>query len=251
MQKVFIFLGMQKKWASKRYQSFQHGEFLPGVFVVVLILHAFFLLREQSHFLPKKSFMHKPLFEFQQILLKPAPVLKADASKRLKNSTRKTVVAEKMPSRVESVQKTEQPEEQPRILENENPVSEKIVEETQTDLTKVGSMAVAESSGKISSDSLEKIKQHYLFGLRTALEQHKRYPRLAKRLKQQGSVRVQFSILKNGSIQSVKISRQSKFKALDQGALQTVLALNRYRPIPDILGMKQWHVEIPISYQLY
>jgi periplasmic protein TonB len=132
-------------------------------------------------------------------------------------------------------------------------------------LGEVGDMAVATGNTLMkAADTLVKaappqlalafnpqdVRSAYLTGLRKMLEARKKYPALARRLKQQGSVRVRFAILSDGRIDAVVLAQGSRFDALDQGALQAVQSLVYYKPIPTELQMDRWEVEIPISYRL-
>lgn len=59
-----------------------------------------------------------------------------------------------------------------------------------------------------------------------------------------------FSILPDGRLDAAQVTRTSRFDALDRAALQTVLVVGAYRPIPSAFGVERWEVEIPIAYRL-
>lgn len=96
----------------------------------------------------------------------------------------------------------------------------------------------------------QSVRSAYLNGLRQLLEQSKKYPSLARRLKQQGKVKIRFTILADGRIADARLAEGCPFDALNKGALETVTALSHYKPIPGELGLERWEVEIPISYRI-
>jgi periplasmic protein TonB len=102
----------------------------------------------------------------------------------------------------------------------------------------------------INADSLQSIKQKYLDGLLHTIEQQKKYPALARRLKQQGKVVIRFSIISNGKIITPTIAHKSQFNSLNQAALQTVQSLQQYHPIPIELNIDKWDIELPVSFTL-
>jgi len=90
----------------------------------------------------------------------------------------------------------------------------------------------------------------YLGSLKKELEKGKNYPSTARRLKQEGSVRVRFTIQQDGRISDVEISESSRYSALDKSALEAVKNMGRFQPIPSVLNKKSWRIEIPIQYKL-
>jgi len=104
---------------------------------------------------------------------------------------------------------------------------------------------------KPSKDSLMKVTKAYLIGLSKAFEKQKDYPATARRLKQEGTVRVQFTVAKDGSISGAVVAKPCPYSSLNESALAAVQAVPRFEPIPAVLGKETWKMEIPIKYNLH
>ncbi len=112
------------------------------------------------------------------------------------------------------------------------------------------------------SKPIEKaIKEKTLQGQNTLLEQYltlirneiakiKRYPRVAKRLGQQGDVIVKFNLIWPGSIEQVEIKSASEYKLLNQSAIEAINELKKLPPMPKELEGKSFTVQISIIYRL-
>jgi periplasmic protein TonB len=96
----------------------------------------------------------------------------------------------------------------------------------------------------------QKIKNSYLTDLAMLLQERKLYPRIARRLGQEGIVKVCFSIEKDGLITNVTVSGESPYEILNESAKQTVEQLGIYKPIPQCLQLPKLVVTIPINYDL-
>ncbi|MCA6221149.1 energy transducer TonB [Photorhabdus antumapuensis] len=64
--------------------------------------------------------------------------------------------------------------------------------------------------------------QSYQAALRREIEKHKRYPRRAKKMKQQGIVQVRFSLLDSGDLTNHQLVRSSGADELDRAALTAI-----------------------------
>ncbi|MCO7462264.1 MULTISPECIES: energy transducer TonB [Stenotrophomonas] len=82
------------------------------------------------------------------------------------------------------------------------------------------------------------------------LQKHRRYPRQAERLRQQGVVYVRFAVARDGTVSSLKLGRSSGFELLDQETLDTV---RRASPLPvppaEVAG-DPVEVMVPVSFFL-
>lgn len=79
------------------------------------------------------------------------------------------------------------------------------------------------------SQHVQQIKLSWKQQLVVHLEQHKRYPRRAKRLRQQGSPLISFTMDRSGQVLGAKLVRSSGTDALDKEALDLVF---RAMPLP-------------------
>ncbi|XOB62711.1 energy transducer TonB [Campylobacterota bacterium DY0563] len=95
------------------------------------------------------------------------------------------------------------------------------------------------------------IENEYLSKLRALIEKNKSYPKRAKRLKQEGKVLISFEILKDGTIKKINLKDPSRFKRLNNAALDLLKKINRFQPIPKELEKSSWIIDIPISYNIY
>jgi protein TonB len=96
-----------------------------------------------------------------------------------------------------------------------------------------------------------KVTRAYLMGLSKAFEKQKDYPATARRLKQEGTVRVQFTVAKDGSISGAVVAKPCPYSSLNESALAAVQAVPKFDPIPAVLGKDTWKMEIPIKYNLH
>ncbi len=103
----------------------------------------------------------------------------------------------------------------------------------------------------VSNEKKDFIKNEYLSKLREVIEKNKVYPKRAKRLKQEGKVLISFEILKDGTIKKINLKDPSKFKRLNNAALDLLKKINRFKPIPKELEKNSLTIDIPISYSIY
>ncbi|WP_324171778.1 energy transducer TonB [Sulfurimonas sp.] len=95
---------------------------------------------------------------------------------------------------------------------------------------------------------LEKEKDIYLSELAAWIKQHLKYPRHARRMNQQGVVKISFIITKHGHIESVKIDSPCPYKRLNKAAKMLLVELNRFKPLPE--NLDKWELNVPIIYAL-
>lgn len=97
---------------------------------------------------------------------------------------------------------------------------------------------------------VENLEATYLAKLTNLIEKNKNYPKSAKRLNQTGKVHVTFMITKDGKIKNCKILKGSEFESLDQAALEILLNIANFEPIPNELNKESWEITVPIIYQI-
>ena len=101
-----------------------------------------------------------------------------------------------------------------------------------------------------SSANKKAIKNAYLSKVRRTIEQHKKYPKAAKRMKQQGVVYVKFTIKKNGSIKHIVLAKSSSYAKLNKAAVKILKNIRAFAAIPRELGVKYLSVTVPIRYKI-
>lgn len=93
-------------------------------------------------------------------------------------------------------------------------------------------------------------KERYLYELRVLIQGRLVYPAASRRLRESGKVLVQFTILRDGTIENVQVKGGSAFPRLDQAAVELVAGLGKYRPLPDGVTSDRLLVELPVDYIL-
>jgi periplasmic protein TonB len=105
-------------------------------------------------------------------------------------------------------------------------------------------------SSQVPVSEAEVIKAAYIAAVKAAIEAKKYYPRKAKRLRREGIVEVRFTIGADGTLGSISLAGASRYRRLNDGALQTLRDVGRVAPIPEALGLEFWEIVVPIVYRL-
>ena len=90
----------------------------------------------------------------------------------------------------------------------------------------------------------------YYSTLAAWLARHKRYPEPARRRQEQGTVRVTFTIDRQGRLLSHRIAASSGHPLLDQEVKALVQRASPMPPIPAALGKSSLTITVPISFTL-
>ena len=112
-----------------------------------------------------------------------------------------------------------------------------------------GTNAGAET-GILGTDRGEQATERtrYLYELRLFLEQRKRYPTSAKNLGEEGTVKVAFTITRDGEIKNIRLHTSSSFASLDQATL--ALVNTRFKAFPEKIPESSLDIIVPIGYRL-
>lgn len=96
------------------------------------------------------------------------------------------------------------------------------------------------------------IREKYLRALQAYLSSRKKYPSLAKRMREEGLVIIEFSVAKDGSFFDERIIEPSRSPRLNNAAIELVQELGRFRAFPEEILQKESEliVRVPIQYQL-
>lgn len=94
------------------------------------------------------------------------------------------------------------------------------------------------------------LERQYEKSIRQRIEQKKVYPRLAKRMRKQGVVKVAFTISRNGIVSRLRIVQSSGVKSLDKAALQAVKKVGQFPSIPAGIRKSVLNYIIPIAYHI-
>lgn len=168
-------------------------------------------------------------------------------AKLIKKVTPKPVVKKKVKTHKKKIKKAVI---KPKKIEEKKPdtvvVKKDIV--VDTNVTKEVIKKVVEVGP--SKEEINNIKNKYLSGLKQKLEDIKKYPRMAKRMGQEGIVIVNFSISKEGKFKDINISKKCKYSLLNKEAKKTVANLEKYKKIPEELKIVSWKIEVPIKFSI-
>lgn len=83
--------------------------------------------------------------------------------------------------------------------------------------------------------------------VQSILEGRKNYPKNAKKLKQQGEVKLSFDLTPSGEAKSIMITKSSGFNSLDEAAIELVRSSASLFPKPE----ESVKINLPIEYVLY
>ncbi len=95
-----------------------------------------------------------------------------------------------------------------------------------------------------------KIKDVYLAALRRHIVAQKHYPRLARKLKQEGLVVISLTIEKDGSFSQIKLQHPSNYETLNQASLEAVARVKSHDPFPTSLEAQNIQVLVPMEYEM-
>lgn len=82
------------------------------------------------------------------------------------------------------------------------------------------------------------------------LQKHKRYPRRARRLRQEGTVVLHFVMARDGTVLSWEIRRSSGHKLLDEAVAQLIRSANPLPALPANVHMQRLVLDVPIRFHL-
>jgi len=92
--------------------------------------------------------------------------------------------------------------------------------------------------------------KEYSATLREEIEKQQRYPIMAMRGRQEGTVEVAFLLERSGRLLACHITRPCGHSILDRAALAAVKEVGRFPPFPDEINLDQATFVIPISFQM-
>lgn len=102
----------------------------------------------------------------------------------------------------------------------------------------------------VNGAQASRVESAYKARLRKLIASSKRYPKRAKRRRQQGTVRVSFVIYANGLIKNIRAVSSSGHSTLDKAAIKAIQKISGKLPFPGGIKRKQWVLTIPVSYKL-
>ena len=90
----------------------------------------------------------------------------------------------------------------------------------------------------------------YIGQIQRIIEQAKRYPEGARRAGRQGKLKVQFTILKNGEVDNVRLVTETPYPNLNREAMAAVKRAAPFSGIPDSVMKKSLNIILPFRFEL-
>lgn len=91
-------------------------------------------------------------------------------------------------------------------------------------------------------------ESNYKGKVRSKVQRHFRYPKAADRAGIHGTVQVSFTVLADGGVGNVRISKSSGSPVLDEAALNAVRGAEPFPKIPDAANRGSWPFTIPLQF---
>lgn len=82
------------------------------------------------------------------------------------------------------------------------------------------------------------------------IKKHRKYPPAARRLGIKGTVNVDFLLYDDGSLGEIKVTKKSKYKILNNAAIESIRAGEPYPPFPSGMQEKSILIGVPITFNL-
>lgn len=123
--------------------------------------------------------------------------------------------------------------------------------ESAVDPSITAKMAASEQPQALSAEATQRmldIKTEYISKIAWTLNQKKEYPDLARRMRQQGKLKVRFILERDGRILNAEVIEQSKYENLNQAAKKLLTEIKSFEPFPQGVTDQQWAVTVPIEY---
>ncbi len=94
------------------------------------------------------------------------------------------------------------------------------------------------------------LEDGYRARIRQAIDAHKHYPRMARRLGLEGRVVVSFTVKADGRLAETRVIESSGSEILDEAALEAVRQAAPFPPFPAGIERRQWVFTLPLAFTL-
>lgn len=218
--------------------------FIYAFFIIGVILMPVDLPKEKIKQMPLKSnvvsitLMQPPQKKkvLKRVIKKPKPKKKP----RKKPRKKPKLIVKKIEQKTEPIVKKEPKIEQKQELEvkKEEIIPQKVEVKTEDDLEQKRELALAKQAEKTYYDTIYEV-----------ISQNKRYPKRARRYKKEGSVKVSFKVMQDGSIVNLQLIELSKHKSLNTATKKLFERLGSFPKPPNNLSFPL-ELSITINYKL-
>lgn len=234
---------------------------LPS-FLSIAILHFFVFTYayEQNTLIPEKKTTYKKV-NLQYVQIKEVQPIKEPIIKSIDKPEIKKEIFEK-PIKKEAIRKIVKKKKKKIIKKRikkkivkkrvkKKKVIEKIPKEPiKNETLEVNKKEIKKTVNKTPTISLKKIKLAYLRQLRIQIDKNKKYPKISKRLNEQGKVLISFRILKSGLITNIKLLTSSGKKRLDKAALNAIYKTVKFKEFGKQINKEFMDITLPIQFRL-
>ncbi len=113
-----------------------------------------------------------------------------------------------------------------------------------------GGQPGGEIGGQLSAPRQLTVSELYILNVRKMIERKKRYPKIAKKMGQEGNVHIIFTISKNGAIRDIGLAKKSSYERLNRAAVGILKGIGSFPPIPEEIGEKSLSLSVTIKYKI-
>ncbi len=92
-------------------------------------------------------------------------------------------------------------------------------------------------------------KEKYLAELRALVATQQSYPRVSRKFREQGTVKLLLTLEKNGSLKKIEIINKAPFERLNQAAMTAVTKAAPFASFPDSVTFTTWKVALPVNFK--
>jgi protein TonB len=219
------------------------------LFFIILItslgLHAALIMQ-----LPWRRHDNLPLREEKNIIAISMSAVRIRKEEKAEEKNRD------QPKKVPPEKKPAVPEErvENRVAEAERSDREEVVEEDTRPKPSAAAQKTDEeqvSSLSMDEDHIKKLIASYRDAVHTRIKAARHYPLHARRLSQEGVVRVRFILKEDGTLKGdVDVIERCRYAALNNAAVDTVTRAHPYPPFPSGLGSREMTFTIDLDFRL-
>ena len=119
--------------------------------------------------------------------------------------------------------------------------------ETRTKLVSIASFSSPRAVPNIFDVGAE---QRYLGQIQRIIESKKQYPKASQRAGREGKLQVQFTILKNGEVDNVRLLTETPYPNLNREAIAAVKRAAPFSGIPDSVMKNSLNIILPFRFEL-
>ncbi|MCP4129772.1 MAG: energy transducer TonB [bacterium] len=107
----------------------------------------------------------------------------------------------------------------------------------------------AAASSSLSPDVVRNIRETYQTGIRRRIEEMKYYPLAARRMRREGTVRIRFTLARNGSLKSsVLLVKKCGHDILNKAGIKTIILASPFSVFPNELEDEEMTFDVDIDF---